>query len=760
MKKIFAVLLAVLMLGSFLPAFSSAAQITDSGECGPTVTWTLDEDGLLTISGAGEMTDYSYELYGATSPWRASEETMLRVRSLVVENGVSSVGSESFMACGNLESVQIADSVEKIGVHAFSGCSSLRELNLGGGVRRIEGRAFFGCTALNSLTIPDSVTTIGPSAFHGCAGLTELSLGAGLTAIGDSVFYGCSSLKSLAIPAGITAVRPYAFYGCFNLMDVTLPDSLADFGNNVFGGCGKLHILCGKDSPAADYAIQNGVAYGLLDGSDDENTLSGTVEGIRWSINRKTCVLTLTPEGDMPAAPAADLYPWTQAQYKNYVHEAIVSPGAGSIGRIAFAGCDALTQVTVPAGVTSVGAFAFSNCGALTEISLPDSVTMVGPSAFRGCTALSEVSFGAGIQELSAGAFAGCTALRTFMIPNGVTALRDSLFADCVRLTGVVIPSSVTEIGADAFARSCVRDVVLPSGVRSVGSRAFADCESLYSVTFHGTQCSFGQNVMKEGTVIYGHRDSSIEAYATANGMIFREIGGTHEHSFVVIKSVPATCGRTGLNTLACACGAQKYEVLPKTDLHVQGAAVRTLIKAATCVEAGEERITVSCTTCGKTLLDETYEIAATGVHTPGEPTEQILLAPTCVDAGQKLVTTNCAFCGQEIRKQTVEIPATGIHTPGNTVETVQSPATCTQKGVMSISCLCAVCGETVWTSQIDIPMTAHRDDNGDQRCDVCGYAVGKRCSYCGQIHDDSITGKIIQFMHSILYFFRRMFTR
>ena len=713
MKKLFAVLIAVLMIGSIFPAFSFAAQIVDSGFCGEGVTWALDEEGLLTISGAGNMDNYYNELYSSGAPWSSTGENALRVKKLVVENGVTSIGSEAFLSCGNLESVRLPGSVVSIGTMAFCNCSAMSELEIGEGVKKIGGKAFFGCAALTSLTIPDSVTLIGSSAFHGCAGLTEISIGHGLTFIGDSVFWGCTSLQSIVIPEGITEISPYAFYGCFALMDVTLPDSLATVGANAFGGCGKLHILCNKDSAALTYALENGLAYGLADGSAEENVIAGNYNGMDWRIDKKNCVLTLTVNGAMPSFTNSKAVPWAQDVNKNYVHTAIVTPGATSIGNMAFYGCDALTAVTIPSGVTSVGSAAFNNCSMLPEIQLPDSVTYVGPFAFHGCAALTDVSMGSGLQTIGANAFSGCSDLPAVVIPNGVTVISDSTFKDCLRLKGIVIPGSVTTVGADAFNGSGLTEAVLPSSVRTVQSRAFANCVSLYSVTFYSTRCTFGDDVVPAGTVIYGYRNSDVMAYADANDLDFLEIGGAHEHEFIVIKTVPATCARTGLNTLACSCGAQKLEVLPRTDVHVQGEAERTLITPATCVAAGEERITVSCTVCGKVLVDDTYEV-----------------------------------------------PATGIHTPGEAVETVLSSATCTATGRQRICVECTVCGQTLWEKEVEIPTLPHKDENGDQRCDVCGSKILQPCEYCGKIHDDTAMGRLIKFFHSIIYFFQRIFGR
>ena len=713
MKKIFAVLTAAFLLTGLLPAFSLAAGIVDSGDCGTGVTWTLDEDGLLTISGAGAMENYYNELSSAGAPWATPEGNAQRVRRLVVEDGVTSIGTEAFLSCNALESAELAGSVRTIGAQAFSGCSAMRTLVLEEGLTEIDGRAFFGCAALTSLTIPDSVTAVWGSAFHGCAGLTDIAIGHGLTEIGDSVFHGCSSLQSITIPEGIISIHPYAFYGCFALMDVTLPDSLETIGVNAFGGCGKLHFLCNAGSAGAAYAEENGVAFGLLDGTAEENTLSGEYNGVQWSIDRKTCKLTLSAQGNMPAFQSVMDIPWAKDVNKNYVHTATVSDGTTSIGALCFYGCEALTEVSVPTGVTSIGASAFNGCTSLPEIRLPDTVTSIGAFAFCGCTALTDVTFGAGVRTIGGHAFTDCSSLASVVIPNGVTNVLDFTFSGCLRMTDVTIPNTVTTIGAQAFAGSGLTEAVLPATVTTVRSRAFADCAYLYSITFYAPNCDIGENICPGTTRIIGLQDSDAEEYANACGLIFQEIDGTHTHRFVLVRSTPATCAMPGLNTYSCGCGAIKREVIPATGLHVQGAAERTVIAAATCVDAGEERITVSCTVCKTILIDNTYEIQPTGIHTPGEP-----------------------------------------------AETVLTPATCTKTGLKRVASVCTVCGETLWETQVEIPTVPHRDDDGDRKCDVCGKALGDPCKYCGKVHDNTIIGRLQQLIHSIVYFFLHTFGR
>ena len=145
-KRLLSFVLAVLMIASLLPATALAAGIVDSGTCGAEVTWTLDSEGVLTISGSGDMYDY-YSSSGA--PWHGSSS---RVKSAVIADGVTSIGEKAFCDCSSLTSVTIPNSVTSIGERAFS-----------------------ECTSLTSVTIPDSVTSIGIAAFYYCTSLTSVT---------------------------------------------------------------------------------------------------------------------------------------------------------------------------------------------------------------------------------------------------------------------------------------------------------------------------------------------------------------------------------------------------------------------------------------------------------------------------------------------------------------------------------------------------------------------------------------------------------
>ena len=140
--------------------FSAFADV-QTGSCGDNVTYSLDtETGVLTISGTGKMTDYSAE----DCPFN----NRAYIKSVIIENGVISIGNYAFSYFGSLTNVTIPNSVTSIGYDAFNYCKSLTSVTIPDSVTSIGEVAFSSCTSLTSVTIPNSVTSIGDCAFEDC----------------------------------------------------------------------------------------------------------------------------------------------------------------------------------------------------------------------------------------------------------------------------------------------------------------------------------------------------------------------------------------------------------------------------------------------------------------------------------------------------------------------------------------------------------------------------------------------------------------
>ena len=538
-KKLLVLLLTLAAVFALLTISVSAADIVDSGTCGENLTWTLDSDGVLTISGTGAtgaMGNYM-DSDNNRSPWYlyTDIDSATDINSAIIQSGVTSIGDYAFSDCWNLLHIEIPDSVTSIGEGAFEFCQNLNIINIPASVTTICNYTFDSCRSLMSVKIPESVTSIGEGAFGFCDSLTSLTIPESVTSIGEAAF--CESyLESLTIPTGVTTIRNNTFSGCWNLKNVEIPASVTSIGDCAFEYCDSLMSitiparvssigelafvecisLTSVTIPASvtqigDYAFSNcsalsDVYYGGTEeqwdrisiGSDCEELTSaaihfeaapailasGEADGITWVLTSDG-VLTISGAGAMGEYYDYSV-PW--AEYRESIVNVVIEPGITSIGKNSFSRCSNLESITIPEGVTSIGAYAFFNCDSLTDACIPEGVTAIGFAAFGKCSSLSSVVLPDSLTSIGEGAFEICSSLTSINIPNGVTSIGDSAFTYCTGLTNVKIPDTVTAIGRRTF-NSCssLASVKIPASVTSIEQGAFSNCENLTDVYFSGS---------------------------------------------------------------------------------------------------------------------------------------------------------------------------------------------------------------------------------------------------------------------------------
>ena len=157
--------------------------LASSGKCGNNITWNLDRNGILTLEGNGMMPDFS------ETPWHPD-----LVRSVVISEGITSIGKNAFKKCKNLTSVYISNTVKLIGDNAFYNCKHLFDIIIPSSVEHINSKAFAGCEKLISIVIPYGVKTIENEAFSGCEGLSSIRIASSVKRIGVDAFKGCVNL--------------------------------------------------------------------------------------------------------------------------------------------------------------------------------------------------------------------------------------------------------------------------------------------------------------------------------------------------------------------------------------------------------------------------------------------------------------------------------------------------------------------------------------------------------------------------------------
>ena len=436
---------------------SDTGETVGSGKCGDDLTWKLDANGTLTISGSGKMYKYGVGSLGvaAQAPWQDLRKDYA-VQKLILSEGITSIGSCAFK---NSE--------------------------------------------IETLDIPSTVTEIDVSAFEYCDKLTTVTGGENVTIISPMAFMGCSELISFQWSDKLQAVRYYAFKSCKKLNSVELASSVTEIGMEAFKGCAALAtvIYHGTEKDWNNIQIQEGNDP-LLNAKrtyvDDSTILSGTVGEMTWTYT-KDDTLTISGNGEMPGTFFGSYFPdvkkvvlkngITSVNNDNFSNcaalETVELPdGVTSIGKWAFKGCESLKDIRLPEGVTKIGEAAFMECKALKEFYIPDSVTEIGDSAFRQCESLTEITIPNGVNSVENSVFNNCYALKTITIPDSVTTIGENAFRECKSLTEITIPSSVKSIGHNAFDFcESLTEIAIPDGVSSIEYATFADCAALKKIT-------------------------------------------------------------------------------------------------------------------------------------------------------------------------------------------------------------------------------------------------------------------------------------
>ena len=731
-KRLLSFVLAVLMIASLLPATALAADIVDSGTCGAegdgsNLAWTLDSEGVLTISGSGDMHGYD----PSAAPWHG------RVKSAVIAEGVTSISWYAFYDCTSLTSVTIPDSVTSISWYAFYNCRSLTSVTIPNSVTSIGEHAFYDCTSLTSVTIPDSVTSIGWYAFYNCRSLTSVTIPDSVTSIGEYAFYNCRSLTSVTIPDSVTSIGDRAFYNCRSLTSVTIPNSVTSIGEYAFSDCTSLTSVTIPDSVTSigSFAFRFCTSLTGIWVAEGNSHYSSDVSGVLFNKDKTTLV-------QCPGAFAAYTIPNSVTSIGEYAFydctsltSVTIPDSVTIIGDFAFFYCTSLTSVTIPDSVTSIGYKAFCSCESLTSVTIPDSVTFIANEAFADCKSLTSVMIPNGVTSIHDDAFSRCTSLTSVTIPDSVTSIGDGAFFYCTSLTSVTIPNSVTIIGDSAFSHcKSLTSVAIPDSVTIIGGGAFSDCDNLTDVYYTGTEIAWNKikisddsAALKNATIHYFSEwtrekeptctepgsETSVCPEAGCGKTFTREIPALG-HSWDEGKvTKPATEAEDGVKTFTCTrCGETKTETIHS---------YKAVVTAPTCTKKG---YTTHTCACGDSYVD-TYVDALGHAWDNGKVTKE----PTETETGIKTFT--CTRCG-ETRTETMPV-IPHVHS----YKDVVTAPTCTAKGYTTHTC---ACGDSYVDTYVDA--LGHAWDNGKVTKEPTETETGVKtftCTRCGETKTESI---------------------
>lgn len=263
-KKALSLVLVLVMCLALLPISTLAANKISGTIYLTNISWEFDVDsGTLTLSGTGRMPNWGLS---QTKPW---ESYINDITHIVVESGITRVGSYAFYLCRNVNTITLSDTVESIDKYAFSNCSSLQIIDIPAGVTDIDISAFNNCLSLKSInvspnnssyasygdgalytkaltailfipygvsgtfSVPNGVQEIGANAFHSQENISEVILPNSITKISVGAFQG-SNISSINIPQNVTEIGESAFMYCDNLTKISIPASVTDIGKWAF----------------------------------------------------------------------------------------------------------------------------------------------------------------------------------------------------------------------------------------------------------------------------------------------------------------------------------------------------------------------------------------------------------------------------------------------------------------------------------------------------------------------------------------------
>ncbi len=522
LKLTLALTFLILSLSFAIFATDTAEPIT--GTAGESITWTLDDKGVLTFTGTGDMPNYNW--YDNKSPWYVHR---LSVNTVVVSEGITSVGSCAFKDATSLVTVTLPEGIKTIGKEAFYGCTALKTFICPEGLESIGSGTFRNCTALTDMILSSTLVTIGDNAFNGCEKMKDVVLPDTLTEIGEYSFFGCRALFKITYPQTLKRISKYAFANCTNLRFITFttglmyidesaffncayigtlvfPESLENIGKNAFSNCIDMTRMT---LPESLITIGSGAFYGctalknityngskeqwadIRKGINNAPLSTATIsykgdsipkilgygecgENVIWEFNnRYTLIISGTGEMENYKLNGPNS-PWYAV--REYIRTVVVSEGVTSIGDFAFRDCTELKTVTIPDSVTKMGDYAFSNCRKLVSLTLPNELETIGKNAFRDCAVLEALVFPETLTSIGENAFYKCRALKEMVIPNSVTSMGQDTFIYCSNLEKVTLSKSMEIVRTGTFKETALRELRVPSSIRTFSDGAFSGC--------------------------------------------------------------------------------------------------------------------------------------------------------------------------------------------------------------------------------------------------------------------------------------------
>jgi len=446
---------------------------------GSVMTYTITDDGVLTISGTLPLEDY------------VDIRSKAPFRHLVIEDGIKYIGRKNFAFWEELEELTLPPSVKILRIRAFEKCTNLKCVHFSEGLETIGKEAFYECKSLEKMAFPKRLQKIGQFSFFCCDSLKKVKIPGNVKAIEYKAFAGCDNLTEVVLSNGLESITDEAFKWCPALEKINFPKSLSSIGREAFGQSDKL-----KDIILPNKNISLGYeAFGPDEGDsvtgEDGNKYDFWITNVKTNVN----VVSIAPangklvNGDV-VVPGKVVY-----KGKEY-SVTIIAPEA-------FAGSKELKSVQLPDSIVMIEEYAFMKCTELKVAKLGKSLQVIGEQAFDRCSNLESIELGDSLVHIGMEVFSGCSKLKDLHFPYtlqtlGCRALEDTpilydrkgaiyLGHVLCGYNGYIPPHSwlevregTTVIAERAFTEvSNIEAVIFPDTVKYIGYCAFTECGDL-----------------------------------------------------------------------------------------------------------------------------------------------------------------------------------------------------------------------------------------------------------------------------------------
>ena len=418
------------------------------------------------------------------------------VKSVIVPEGIETIGERVFYLCENLESITIPSTLSSVEGMAFGNCSKIKKVYISDlaswcnisfnsywgydnsnplvkandlylnnelieecvipeTVTEIKGGVFAGAS-FHSLSIPNTVTTIGKSAFGG-SGILYLELPTSINMIPDEAFGYCVKLQTVVLHNSIKEIGQKAFQNCTSLKMVSFMGNIKSIGEKAFENCNNMtDIYCSAATPPT---IKENTFSNMTYMFTNLHVPEGTNETYASADNWKNFI---TIVDDAPTAPITEFeIDGIRYEIISEHQVAVISKSGGSysgdivipykvelnstdyfisaIGDNAFKGCQNLTSISLPVALNTIGKSAFAACHSLEKIVIPDAVYTIESDAFNPCYSLKEVTFGIHVKDIGTSAFRGSEELKQITCTSSEPpTLHEGVFSSKIYQTALV----------------------------------------------------------------------------------------------------------------------------------------------------------------------------------------------------------------------------------------------------------------------------------------------------------------------------------